>query len=681
MSRQSQAYQGYDANRHVYRVLPNWQHDGLNVWRPNRPGAFFQCPYEAESDPRRFRPPDSFNHPSWTNENVQNHRPTNDPRHYPASSHACPPIQHQHPALRWHHHPTTPQPSVAPAVGCWRFHPSSVPIPGPNNAASSPPPTAVLSPPSVQGSDPTNKRDSIPKNELAPTTFLQRVPDLEIVDTLEEALYAMRVTFGGKLLQNSIKTQANGNKVWTYHCAHIDEEGHKCPLSVCVKRHGTVDETKGFSNWMGKPLSNGIPRDMHHHPVKDGLDEIGLPSAIREIADILIAKDEDVRPQEVIDEIKRFLLDDLPPDHKLKSIGTDDVLWEGLKEKVRNYVKYTRKRNRGDYAIRTIQDVIDICEMHSLVIPETYVPRDDFKSAEELREALGVESVDTMLLFHLGSGSTLEKLIEFVQEEEKYSSEKVKRGIERQATSQVRVAIIACSTSLLFRLLQLSKLPEGMRVLYRDGTHGTLLCGSKLITHLISGDIRLRKTHCSVTNKCPAAFYLIAPEEYKYSTISSDIWAKDICRALFGVQLELDWAASDMAVGFLTGVKAVWKQLKGILNDCFHVLQKIGPGKGSELRKRCKTEHQKEHAPRNWALAQNSKSAAQFSCCTGLFIEDLKSGSHPEDKAAKYLGDTYLAALSRNWYYMVTGKFKSCVCITQLRKNLPSYFCCCCHYR
>jgi hypothetical protein len=505
------------------------------------------------------------------------------------------------------------------------------------------------------------------------------VPGLEVVETLEEALLEMKVTFGGKLLQDSIKTQANGNKVWTYRCAHSDEDGYKCPLSLCVKRHGsTENETKGFSTWMGKPLANGVSRDMHHHAVLDRFAELGLPPIICEIADRHLAKDKDVRPHEVNSEIKRFLLADLPSDHELKSTGTDDDMWEGLKEKVRNYIKYKRKMNRGDYAIRTIADVVDICEIHSLVIPETYVPRDDYKSAEELREALGVESVDTMILFHLGSGSTLEKLINFVEDEQKDSSEKVKCATVRQATTQVRMAIIACSTSLLFRLLQLAKLPEGMRVMYRDGTHGTLLCGSKLITHLISGDIRLRRTHCGVTNSCPAAFYLISPEEYKYSTIASDIWTKDICRALFGVQLELDWAASDMAVGFLTGVKAVWKKLKGILNDCFHVLQKIGPGKGSELRKRCKTDHQKEHAPRNWALAQNSKSAAQFSCCTGLFIEDLKSGTHPEETAANYLSDTYLASLSRNWYYMVTGKLKSSrVCTTQSRKNLP--FCCCCH--
>ena len=101
MSRQSQAYQGYDANRHANRIHPQWQNDGPNVWRSHRPGAFFYHPYETESGPRRFRPPDSFN-PSWTTENIKNHRPNghhpvenhhhNDPRHYPASSsNACPP--------------------------------------------------------------------------------------------------------------------------------------------------------------------------------------------------------------------------------------------------------------------------------------------------------------------------------------------------------------------------------------------------------------------------------------------------------------------------------------------------------------------------------------------------------------------------------------------------------------
>jgi hypothetical protein len=32
-------------------------------------------------------------------------------------------------------------------------------------------------------------------------------------------------------------------------------------------------------------------------------------------------------------------------------------------------------------------------------------------------------------------------------------------------------------------------------------------------------------------NSYPAAFYWICPEEYKYSTVASNIWAKDMDQA------------------------------------------------------------------------------------------------------------------------------------------------------
>jgi hypothetical protein len=112
---------------------------------------------------------------------------------------------------------------------------------------------------------------------------------------------------------------------------------------------------------MGKPLANSIPRDMHNHPVNP-YAKIGLPSVVCKITNRLIAKDKDLRPQEVIVEIKTFLLNGLPSEHELKSTGTDDEVWESLKEKVRNCIKYQRKRNRGDYAVSTtVQYIINIC--------------------------------------------------------------------------------------------------------------------------------------------------------------------------------------------------------------------------------------------------------------------------------------------------------------------------------
>jgi hypothetical protein len=111
----------------------------------------------------------------------------------------------------------------------------------------------------------------------------------------------------------------------------------------------------------------------------------------------------------------------------------------------------------------------------------------------------------------------------------------------------VHVAVIACSP--LFCLLQIENLQEGMRLLYWDGMHATLLDRLKLITHLIAGDICLHHTH--------TGFDLILPAEYKYSTVASNIWAKYL-QGPFLIQLEVDWAAFNMAVRFLKGVKTVW---------------------------------------------------------------------------------------------------------------------------
>jgi hypothetical protein len=75
------------------------------------------------------------------------------------------------------------------------------------------------------------------------------------------------------------------------------------------------------------------------------------------IVDCLNEKYKHVRLLEAILKITQFLLDD----HDLKSTATDDDMWEALKEKVRNYLKYQRKKNRNNYAIHTIQDIVNIC--------------------------------------------------------------------------------------------------------------------------------------------------------------------------------------------------------------------------------------------------------------------------------------------------------------------------------
>jgi hypothetical protein len=140
---------------------------------------------------------------------------------------------------------------------------------------------------------------------------------------------------------------------------------------------------------------------------------------------LLILTKDLVKPNEAFVKIKELILDCFPSDHWLRLLQVlEDKMWEALKEKVRNYVKYKRSKRISEYTLCTVQDIINICNLHLLKIPGMYLPQDDYKSAEELAEALNVVSVDMLLLFHLGSGSTLKKLFSFVDKKNKSLSEK-----------------------------------------------------------------------------------------------------------------------------------------------------------------------------------------------------------------------------------------------------------------
>jgi hypothetical protein len=164
-----------------------------------------------------------------------------------------------------------------------------------------------------------------------------------------------------------------------------------------VKSHGPDYNTKRFSIWRGNPLASGIPRHIHVHHVNQ-FDEIGLPGEFCMIVNSLIVIDDFVRPNEAFLKIKEIVLDCFPSDHWLRPHILVDELWEALKEQVRNYMKYKRSKSIREYTLHTIQDIVDICHLYSPQIPVTYLPQDNFESAEELAEALNVKSVDTMLL-------------------------------------------------------------------------------------------------------------------------------------------------------------------------------------------------------------------------------------------------------------------------------------------
>jgi hypothetical protein len=239
--------------------------------------------------------------------------------------------------------------------------------------------------------------------------------------------------------------------------------------------------------------------------------------------------------------------------------------------------------------------------------------------------------------------------------DEYYSKEK---RMEKRETGKQHLfsAIIVCSPFLLYRLLEVSKLRKGHRIIYRDGTHGTLVDGSKLIVNMVSPDVRSRKSQDKkVTSKAPIGFYLIAPEEYKDTTIAGDIWAKYIVKALFDRDLEFDWAASDGAPSFIYGSISVWKELQ-VLNCNFHKQQLIGTHRKSSkgLLQAATTDYVREKGPTHMNNLQYCRSQKMFDTCMKLFLDDWRD--HGDHKAASYIQNNHATYPHSNWWYNVTGK-------------------------
>ena len=120
-----------------------------------------------------------------------------------------------------------------------------------------------------------------------------------------------------------------------------------------------------------------------------------------------------------------------------------------------------------------------------------------------------MDSVLQCCLLHLGSNDILDHICK--EWDKMMIEDNVPAGKRKQIVEAGKIhlfsTIVLFSPFLLFRLLEVSKLREFLRILYRDGMHGCLLDGSKLIVHMVSPDTRSRKSQdWKVTSKAPIAF-------------------------------------------------------------------------------------------------------------------------------------------------------------------------------
>ena len=92
-----------------------------------------------------------------------------------------------------------------------------------------------------------------------------------------------------------------------------------------------------------------------------------------------------------------------------------------------------------------------------------------------------------MILFHLGAGQNYHKMLRLLDEKHfNKFGQHLSPSDRKKHESQARVSFIACSCRTLLNIQNLAKLSDGQRVMYHDGTHGTLADGSKLIVYLTS---------------------------------------------------------------------------------------------------------------------------------------------------------------------------------------------------
>jgi hypothetical protein len=99
--------------------------------------------------------------------------------------------------------------------------------------------------------------------------------------------------------------------------------------------------------------------------------------------------------------------------------------------------------------VRLVEDIIDVCITIPLTIPANYVARSDYKSSQALNRLLFI----------------INKMHEELTAENK----------NKVAKKHLRMVIIVCLLFTLLWVLEVSKLPDGCRIIYRDGTHGTLV--------------------------------------------------------------------------------------------------------------------------------------------------------------------------------------------------------------
>jgi hypothetical protein len=506
-----------------------------------------------------------------------------------------------------------------------------------------------------------------PKHQLQSQPLHQEPKQLhyEILDSLDRpfgtkglALDTAKSLFGSRLKQ----TFADNNNDGHYHVYECENKAH-CALRVKLQQMG--GEQGSWMVMVGKGETNdGRPKyehSSHHHCASEGILAHGLTHDVKGIIDAAfpLGISKQMSRGTLLDHVHQFLLDHASEEYNL--IASTPDKYEPFKLQVGDYLKNMKKKNAPPPAASP-GDLRDTCQKQALRIPDSYVPRADYESAEQLAQALG-KPVNACLLTHLGSGKPME-LYKAHQEKENKARTK-KEGPTKLSAQQQELlgALVVYSPATLFKLLEGGRGPKGTRFRGHDGTHGCI-GNHQLITNALH-EFRYRDSQGKPTLSVVPTHWLIAREEWKSAVVACDLIIQWLYKALFGVELELDFSVSDQAGGLREATHSVWGDRCMVLTCFFHVMQAIRDsllpkftdkayksGPGPSGKKKC------SQGMKDVYLLHNCSTPEQFATCSELIVEQWTiDGQH---EASKHLKNMYLAVRKEKWYFGASGKY---ICI------------------
>jgi hypothetical protein len=125
-----------------------------------------------------------------------------------------------------------------------------------------------------------------------------------------------------------------------------------------------------------------------------------------------------------------------------------------------------------------VQDIIGVCTKKPLTIPTNYFARSDLLMPLAWTSIKLPSCILVLDRCSTGCYSSPKRWMSSCQHKKKW-----KQGGQKVCEKRD-------NPFTLFRLLEVSQLHDGCRIIYRDGTHCTLVDGAKLIVHMVSPDVQ-----------------------------------------------------------------------------------------------------------------------------------------------------------------------------------------------